>query len=79
MIECAKKIHTEVLCVKKTDGSEFCANGNQLEAAVNMTGIQNIIVSNTYSTGTTSTGSSIHGHVIRYNVLSHSRCIQKME
>jgi hypothetical protein len=30
----AKKIHTEQLCVKKSDGTEFCANGDQLETAV---------------------------------------------
>ncbi|MFO0743977.1 MAG: tail fiber domain-containing protein [Candidatus Paceibacterota bacterium] len=30
-----KKIHTDMLCVKKSDGTEFCANGDQLESALN--------------------------------------------
>jgi hypothetical protein len=30
----AKKIHTEQICVKKADGTEFCANGDQLESAL---------------------------------------------
>jgi hypothetical protein len=30
-----KKIHTDILCVKKSDGTEFCANGDQLESALN--------------------------------------------
>ena len=35
----AKKIHTEQICVKKADGTEFCADGDQLEKAVSaMTG-----------------------------------------
>ena len=30
----AKKIHTEQICVRKSDGSEFCVNGDQLEQVV---------------------------------------------
>ena len=29
-----KKIHTEEICVKKTDGTEFCVTGDQLEQAM---------------------------------------------
>ncbi|MFA5936868.1 MAG: tail fiber domain-containing protein [Candidatus Paceibacterota bacterium] len=31
----AKEIHTEKICVKKSDGTEFCANGDQLEQMAN--------------------------------------------
>jgi hypothetical protein len=31
----AKKIYTEQICVKKSDGTNFCANGDQLQNAVN--------------------------------------------
>jgi hypothetical protein len=31
----AKKIHTKEICVAKSDGTEFCANGDELEAMVN--------------------------------------------
>ena len=33
----ANKIETKELCVKKSDGTEFCANGDQLENAVRST------------------------------------------
>lgn len=30
----AKKIHTEQICLKKSDGSEYCVNGDELEAVM---------------------------------------------
>ncbi|MEI6850020.1 MAG: tail fiber domain-containing protein, partial [archaeon] len=30
-----KEVHTEKICVKKSDGTEFCANGDELENMVN--------------------------------------------
>jgi hypothetical protein len=59
-----KKIHTELLCVKKSNGTEFCATGDQLEAAVNATGGTTIInnytapISPTPAEGSTSGGST---------------------
>ncbi len=34
----AKKIHTEEICVKKLDGTEFCANGDDLQGMVHNDG-----------------------------------------
>lgn len=31
----AKKIHTEQICLKKSDGNEYCVNGDDLEAIMN--------------------------------------------
>jgi hypothetical protein len=35
----SKKIHTDTLCVKKSDGTEICLNGDQLESALRSTTI----------------------------------------
>ena len=35
----AKKIHTEQICVKKSDGSEVCANGDQFDTLLQNAGI----------------------------------------
>jgi len=34
----ARKIHTEQICVKKTDGGEVCVNGDQLQTIVDTSG-----------------------------------------
>jgi Chaperone of endosialidase len=38
-----KKIHTELLCVKKSDGTEFCANGDQLQSAATAVGSTTVV------------------------------------
>jgi hypothetical protein len=35
----AKKIRTEQICLKRSDGSEYCVNGDQLESVMNGQGI----------------------------------------
>ena len=35
----AKKVHTEQLCVKRSDGSEVCVNGDQINTLLQNTGI----------------------------------------
>jgi cell division septation protein DedD len=47
-----KKIHTETLCVKKSDGTELCVNGDQLQNAING---NTAIVTPTSTATTTST------------------------
>ena len=46
----AKKVHTEQLCVKKSDGSEVCVNGDQIQSILDKT--------NTSSVSTQATSSS---------------------
>ena len=46
----AKKIHTEQLCVKKSDGTEYCIDGDQLESISN--GMGTSVVNNPIDTPT---------------------------
>jgi hypothetical protein len=34
----AKKVHSEQICLKKSDGSEYCVNGDQLESIMGSAG-----------------------------------------
>lgn len=43
----AKKIHTEVLCVKKSDGSELCVGGDEVDKIIKGAGITPIPVPST--------------------------------
>ncbi len=42
----AKEIYTEQICVAKSDGTDFCINGDQLESVMNGSGNQIIYTSN---------------------------------
>jgi hypothetical protein len=42
----ANKVHTKEICVAKSDGTEFCANGDQLESMIQMKSQTSISTSN---------------------------------
>jgi hypothetical protein len=54
-----KKVHSEQICLKKSDGSEYCVNGDQLESVMNGQGTT--VSSGSPSSTPTTTGSGDTG------------------
>jgi hypothetical protein len=56
----AKKVYTEEVCLKKSDGTDLCVTGDQLQSVMTNQGVQTTIIqsSNTVTTSSTTDASS---------------------